>query len=478
MAKSKRKIDENGYMTIEGCPISSYGIFQYSAGQLGLPGDPMRIVNVYRPESAVSDPEYIESLKNLPLIDEHEMLSGFDGDDDGVAPEDKGVEGIITANAYYEAPWARGDIRIYSRNMQHQLERGKEDLSLGYSCRYTEQPGIWNGTPYEVVQDKMRGNHIALVKEGRVPGARVLDGLCFDHLSFDFRPSDEGNEMGLKKAKQKTPVQRAGQAADSAVEELRALWPKLSASVQKFLGEEAQEPEHQEGAAAPAEPTDSEHMTEHPTLEGAQEDDEEHEEAPSVADPAVAAVDPEHQEGAASEMSGEGEVAELISQVKAILARLEGTVAEEADEENGEGQDVVEGLEEQSSLSGAQTASDDGGEGKDNSEELPEMAQKNAQDAAIRGLYRDIAAKDRLYKRLSSVVGAFDHRAMDSAEVAVYGVKKLAISCEKGQEVLALDMYLKGVEAARGAASRQSKAQDSASSAPQCAELDSYLKGE
>ncbi|WP_276155666.1 DUF2213 domain-containing protein [Pseudomonas aeruginosa] len=236
MTKSKRKIDENGYMTIEGCPISSYGVFQYSAGQLGLPGDPTRIVNVYRPESAVSDPEYIESLKNLPLIDEHEMLSGFDDDDDSVAPEDKGVEGIITSNAYYEAPWARGDIRIYSRNMQNQLERGKEDLSLGYSCRYTEQPGIWNGTPYEVVQDKMRGNHIALVKEGRVPGARVLDGLCFDHLSFDFRPSDEGNEMSLKKAKRKPPVQRVGQAADSAVEELRTLWPKLSASVQKFLG--------------------------------------------------------------------------------------------------------------------------------------------------------------------------------------------------------------------------------------------------
>ncbi|XAO36917.1 head maturation protease [Pseudomonas phage WP1] len=74
------------------------------AGQLGLPGDPMRTVNVYRPEPAVHDPEYIESLKNLPLIDEHEMLSGFDGDDDGMAPEDKGVEGIITANAYYEAP--------------------------------------------------------------------------------------------------------------------------------------------------------------------------------------------------------------------------------------------------------------------------------------------------------------------------------------------------------------------------------------
>ncbi|XAO36720.1 head maturation protease [Pseudomonas phage WP1] len=63
----------------------------------------------------------------------------------------------------------------------------------------------------------------------------------------------------VSESQQETPVQRAGQAADSAVEELRALWPKLSASVQEFLGEEAQEPEHQEGAAAPAEPTDSEH---------------------------------------------------------------------------------------------------------------------------------------------------------------------------------------------------------------------------
>ncbi len=74
---------------------------------------------MYRPESAVSDPEYIESLKNLPLIDEHQMLSGFDGDDDGVAPEDRRGR-HHQASAYHEAPWARGDIRIDSRSMEDQ----------------------------------------------------------------------------------------------------------------------------------------------------------------------------------------------------------------------------------------------------------------------------------------------------------------------------------------------------------------------
>ncbi|XAO36722.1 head maturation protease [Pseudomonas phage WP1] len=47
-----------------------------------------------------------------------------------------GVEGIIIASAYYEAPWARGDIRIYSRSNCRISGKGQEDLSLGYSCRY------------------------------------------------------------------------------------------------------------------------------------------------------------------------------------------------------------------------------------------------------------------------------------------------------------------------------------------------------
>ncbi|XAO36916.1 head maturation protease [Pseudomonas phage WP1] len=234
-----------------------------------------------------------------------------------------------------------------------------------------------------------------------MPGARVLDGRS---LTISVLISD--HPMRVMKWVSRKPSRRLLSSAqdklpDSAVEELRAL-AEAPATCPEVPGRRGA------GAGAPGRRscsgrTDRQRAHDRASdLEGAQEDDEEHEEAPSAVDPAMAAVDPEHQEGAASEMSGEGEVAELISQVKAVLARLEGTVAEEADEEHDKGQDVVEGLEEQSILSGAQTASDNGGEGKDNSEELPEMAQKNAQDPAIHGLYRDTAAKDRLYKRLSS----------------------------------------------------------------------------
>ena len=45
--------------------------------------------------------------------------------------------------------------------MQGDLQSGKTDLSLGYTCDFVMQPGNYDGTPYEVIQTNMRGNHIA-----------------------------------------------------------------------------------------------------------------------------------------------------------------------------------------------------------------------------------------------------------------------------------------------------------------------------
>ncbi len=219
MPKTNREQDDNGFLLVKGCPISSFGLFDYSAGQLGLPGDPNRIVKVYRPESAVSDPAAIESFKNVPLINDHEMLSGFLGDKGTTAPEEYGIDGILTSNVYYEAPWMRGDLKVFTRKLQEALQSGKKDLSLGYTCDFEIKPGVWNGQPYEAIQTNMRGNHIALVDEGRVPGARVLDGLCFDSLSFNFKPSNKDDQsMKIKDKK----------AFDDALASLKALLPALS----------------------------------------------------------------------------------------------------------------------------------------------------------------------------------------------------------------------------------------------------------
>jgi hypothetical protein len=476
---SNRHIDKNGYLLVKGCPISSYGIFDYSAGQLGLEGDPNRIVKVFRPESAISSKEAIESFKNVPLINDHEMLSGSGLSEDGeemTTPEEYGIDGVLTSNVYYDSPWLRGDLKIFSREMQEAIESGKKDLSLGYSCDFVVQPGVYNGQSYEVVQDNMRGNHIALVDVGRVPGAKVLDGLIFDHLSFDVRPSKKGSDMKRKSVSKK--------AMDNAVEQLKALLPAL----QEFLNEEATEPAHQEGAE---EELESEELGGEMGNETGEEEDARDE------------------EGGAELASIVGEVEALLSKLKAAMGghREEEGVHDEDERHEGEDGDIESQIRNDGESSVHMDESEHHGEdehhegededederrkaeGRDSEEPVGEnggraskgpSAGKHSQagDAAIRAVYADIAAKTRLYNRLSNVVGAFDHAAMDAAGVARYGVKKLGLKVNKGSEFAALDAYLLGVERAkRDSKARVRSARTGDSATPSTEALDNYLSG-
>lgn len=456
---TQREIDANGFMTIRGNPISSYGIFDYSAGQLGLPGDPMRIVKVFRPESAVSDPAAIDSFKDMPFIVEHSMLSGFadETDPELVAPEDKGVDGVLTSNVYYDAPWMRGDIKVFSRKAQKFIRKGMADLSLGYDCKFFLRPGTWGGQAYEVVQTDLRGNHIALVPEGRVPGARILDARVFD---------GKGNtEGGVKTVIHETiqlgEFDMAGKRArigDNAVQQLQALIPAL----QQFLAQEATEPAHQEGAVggdmggAPAQPAPS---TAGGTGEAAAEETGENNKDAAGAVPAGEGAVP----AAAAPEGGDGLPA-LISEIEAILAKLKaaaGGAGGAADEgegnaEEAQAQDTVEGLQEGGH--NAQLAADAAGAGNESpvgnesgkaSAGPSEGINAKAGDASVRALYADLAAKDRIYDGLSQVVGAFNHKAMDARQVAAYGVSKLGLkNVTPGQEIQAIDIYLAGREKA------------------------------
>lgn len=53
--------------------------------------------------------------------------------------------------------------------------------------------------------------------------------------------------------------------------------------------------------------------------------------------------------------------------------------------------------------------------------------------------------RDKLAAAIKPLVGAFDHSAQTEADVAAYGVKKLGITCPKGQELSALNGYLAAV---------------------------------
>jgi len=461
-----RKIDANGFLLVQGCPLSSVGIFEYSAGQLELPGDPNRIVKVFRPESSVNDPQAIESFRNVPLINDHEMLSGFKNDKESTAPEDYGVSGILTSNIYYEAPWLRGDIKVFARDMQDDLAKGKKDLSLGYSCDFEEKPGVWQGQAYELVQINIRGNHIALVGEGRVPGARILDGLCFDHMSLEFKQTEEPT---MSKALKQVIRNKA--VRDSAVAKLQQLVPALSSALQEFLQEEGSEPEHQ--GAAPASGADE--GTEDPNAAPAAAADP----AVGATDPSVPAdpanVDPDAPQGAAESAP---DVGALIAQAQQLLANLQAACGGGAttDAENGQMEDQTEGLQESTGVNGAQVSTDEGVTESEKGATPSVKPSVKAEDAALARFYADSAAKDRLYNRLSATVGTFDCKAMDARQVAVYGVKKLGIKCADGLEAVTIEAYLNGIEAA-AKKTKQAVQTRVADSAVSNVDMDAYLNG-
>lgn len=179
MDESARRFNEYGWMTVEGNPISKVGVFPYLGKQIGAP-EPDRIYMVYRPAEELNNPETIESFKLTPFINEHpEKLLGNVGN--LVATDSKRVEGVIGEKVYFEYPYLKANLRVYSAQTLGSIDAGKEEVSAGYRCIWSREDGVFEGQPYQYVQRNIRGNHSALVVDGRSgPDVSVMDSMTFN----------------------------------------------------------------------------------------------------------------------------------------------------------------------------------------------------------------------------------------------------------------------------------------------------------
>lgn len=200
--KSARTPDLNGWWEVRDNPITKVGVFDYHGSQLPGCPDPDRVYRVYRPEEELSDPEFLASLRLLPLVDDHTVLGSEDRG--GTPAEAKGVHGTIGEAIRFDSPYVRGNLKVWSEAMARKIDppagsgARKKELSLGYGCALDWTPGTFGGVNYDVVQRRLRANHLALVKEGRMgPDVAVLDqSLTFFADSLEYVMSDENNTPG------------------------------------------------------------------------------------------------------------------------------------------------------------------------------------------------------------------------------------------------------------------------------------------
>lgn len=160
---SARTVDGNGYVTVEGNPISKEGVYDYLGSEIpGYTGNPNDIVKVYRPGVELAKQETIDSFKLMPFIDDHTWL-GDEGTDPGELP----LSGMTGEQVYWDPPYLRANIRWFSNDMKDAIDSGKRELSPGYKYDVYHQPGVFEGQPYSYVQTNLRGNHLANVETGR-----------------------------------------------------------------------------------------------------------------------------------------------------------------------------------------------------------------------------------------------------------------------------------------------------------------------
>lgn len=425
---SSRRLDDNGFLHVSACPITSFGVFDYARSEAELPGDPNEIVKVLRAKEVISSAEFIASCQNLPIVNNHTYIEGVTvdaepGEEDGMDPDKKGVNGAMTNVRFdEESGWVVADLVFYSRTMIRLiLSNKKVELSLGYTCKFVPLEGQAEAAE----QTDMSGNHLALVDRARVPGARVLDSAFPD-------ASLEGNEMPKSAVATKKTMD-----ADALSALREALLPALTA----FL-------EGQGGGEPAADPAVD------PAADPAVELSPEEQAAKKAAEEAAAAeasVDPEP-------TGDEGEEAGAVcGLIKQLIAALSGSTADPA----------VGDADDLDTNPVNKPAGDEDGE-----EQI--AAKPGKEGVTMDAMFAAVAKRDELYKRVSRVVGAFDCAAMSHDKVAKYGVKKLGIKCADGHEVTALDAYLLATDKAAETAAKPKIVGDSM---PSSSELDAYLAG-
>lgn len=243
-----REYDSNGWFEIKANPISKAGIFPYSGRQLGLTGpDANRIFNVLRPPEELADPECIESFKLLPWIDDHTMLGPVaQGKSPSAMPaEKKGVQGVTGEEVFYKDGTLYANIKAFAETLAALIAAGKRELSAGYKCIYEMKSGLWNGLRYDAIQRKIRGNHLALVKEGRMgPDVAVLDHFKFTFDTKELEMADTKDEGG-----------GAGEMTLSEVSAmLKTIMPQIAELTKAMAGGGAAPEMDKKGADAPIPP--------------------------------------------------------------------------------------------------------------------------------------------------------------------------------------------------------------------------------
>lgn len=179
--KPRRSAD--GYMAVHARAARS-GIYQYLGIEIDEAGEHFaadQVVNVYRPPDEVFDKASLGSFVGKPITDDHPAEAV-------TADNWRDLARGTIMGAAKDGEFVGFDLAFMDAATITAIDGGKKELSNGYACSLDVEDGVTpDGTKFQAVQRKIRGNHVALVDAGRA-GAQCRVG---DALPCAVIPSDQ-----------------------------------------------------------------------------------------------------------------------------------------------------------------------------------------------------------------------------------------------------------------------------------------------
>lgn len=418
-----REIDGNGWMQVRGNPITKVGVFPYLGSEIKGAKDPNKVYRVLRPAEELQKQETMDSFKLLPFIDDHTPI----GPVYGIPAEQKGIQGMIGEQVYFDPPYMRGNLKILSNAAMAQIGAGKIELSPGYDCDYDWTPGVFDGETYDAIQRNIRANHLALVDEGRTgPDLAVQDQKPSALRVGDRITIDTAELLPMEF----TPEQLA--QIKALLAEMMAASPTADADPAKKPDEAKPTtdatPEEEAAALAAAAPVVSE-------AEGTAA-----EEAVAVAEEAQAAL--EEAQVAVEEVAAAAEEIVMAADAKSKkIAQDKLTVAKS---KLAAAKQKQKRIAQDSASKGLLSTVD---KLTKRVEELTKAQKPMALDHVA--IMRQVEERNELASQVSEFIGTFDHKSMTIDQVGEYAAKNIGLTADSGQAVAVVRAWLHGRTPAR-----------------------------
>lgn len=166
-----------GYLICLSVPIARTGSQKYLSSELGIDdSNPNKMISVGRTEDEVFAQATLASFEGKPVTDDH-------------PPESVNPQNIMAYDCGHVQNVRRGvgadsdllfaDLFITNSRLIDAIKAGRREVSCGYDCEYAEDE---NGN---IIQRSIRGNHVAVVENGRAGHRVAIKDSCPEYNSHE-----------------------------------------------------------------------------------------------------------------------------------------------------------------------------------------------------------------------------------------------------------------------------------------------------